>query len=1219
MSSFQNPPFSNVVAARYPAWSPLRIAAGYVVFGLTWIWLSDSLLVWQGIQGPPGFWAAVSKGSLFVLISGALVYWLVCRELKIANRLLAMLDAVVEGTTDAVYVKDQHGKFLLSNRSTARFLGKPVAAVLGCDDAELFGAEAGQRLMEQDREVMAAGCAVTQEDTVAIGGVTRTFLATKAPFRDTGGNVIGVIGISRDITERKLADNALRLERDRMARTMEAAPVVICSLAFFPDGRVAMPFASSQMSTIYGLEPKDVADDFTPALRRIVDEDRATVMQTIRESAKLLTPLRGQYRVNHPDRGVIWVEGHAIPSGQLDGSILWHGYVADITERSREIQLRKEQEQKLYESQERLRLAMSAARMGAWEWDLRNDRVHLSPELLSMLGAENLGTDYAAIAQLIHPDDQEQLEATYLRAVMNSSDFTHDFRIRQPNGEVRWMSNIGRTHTDATGAVALVIGLLQDITERKDAEEERQKLVALIEHSRDFIGLADANGRVTFLNSGARQMIGLEESADIRQLTFTDYVPDHWKEFFLETVIRTVSESGLWQGEMQLRHFQTGMLVDVFRSTFRIPDPAGGAGGFATVARDITKQKRADAAIRESEERYRRLVEVLPEAIFISREGRITYCNAACAQLFGATSSVQLIDMDPMALIHPDFHDRVRRRIATMWETRAPAPVLRQTMLRIDGQEFPVHIVATPITDQGADAILVCLQDLTERERSTELLQSVLASVQDAILTIDEDGRIQLVNQSAENLFGYASSELEGENVSQVLPEPFHEERKEVVGNTRRAGMENVIAIGREVEGRRKDGTAFPAELSVSAFRLNGRSQFTGVVRDISQRKELEAQFLQAQKMEALGRLAGGVAHDFNNILTVIIGYGELLLSDLSENDPRRQFVREIRDSADRATGLTRQLLAFSRKAIVAPQKLNLNQVVEDLSRWMRRVIGEDIDFVVHLDPSLDDIEADRGQLEQMLMNLVVNARDAMSSGGRLTLETRNIEDDRIAGGGGGSRRQVRLTVSDTGSGMTSAVQRKIFDPFFTTKPVGKGTGLGLAVVHGIVQQCDGQIRVESAVGVGTTFEVDFPAASPEVTAAEFHPSREVILAGSETILLVEDEIAVRKIARLTLASQGYHVLEAADGPDAMHLAEEYRETIHLLVTDVVMPGLGGRLLAENLRQQRPELRVLFMSGYTDDEVLRHGVEVEADALLQKPFTAFNLTRKVREVLDGKG
>ncbi|MBI3492477.1 MAG: response regulator [Acidobacteria bacterium] len=394
-----------------------------------------------------------------------------------------------------------------------------------------------------------------------------------------------------------------------------------------------------------------------------------------------------------------------------------------------------------------------------------------------------------------------------------------------------------------------------------------------------------------------------------------------------------------------------------------------------------------------------------------------------------------------------------------------------------------------------------------------------------------------------------------------------------------------------------------------------------GISIDITARKSLEGRFEQAQKMEAIGQLAGGIAHDFNNLLTVINGTAELALVQVTESDQLHEDLQEIRRAGERAAALTRQLLAFSRKQILQPQVMNLNTVVAEMESMLRRLIGEDIDLVVVPTPGLGSVKADPGQIEQVIANLAVNARDAMPQGGKLTIEMRNVEIDehyaRQHGVAVQSRSYVMLVISDTGVGMDEVTRQRIFEPFFTTKGPGKGTGLGLSTVYGIVKQSNGFIWVYSEVGQGTSFKIYLP----QVAEGAASKRRSPIVAsahGTETILIVEDVGGLRHLAKRMLESAGYTVLTAANGDEALLLLERYEKPVHLMVTDVVMPGMGGRNLAERFDRTRPGMKVLYMSGYTDDVIVRHGVLDEGMPFLGKPFTAVELTRKVREVLDSE-
>jgi PAS domain S-box-containing protein len=513
------------------------------------------------------------------------------------------------------------------------------------------------------------------------------------------------------------------------------------------------------------------------------------------------------------------------------------------------------------------------------------------------------------------------------------------------------------------------------------------------------------------------------------------------------------------------------------------------------------------------------------------------------------------------------------------------------------------------------------LADITERKRAEDALRKseeryrqIVETAHEGVWLIDGAGITTYANRRMAALLGERVDDMPGRSLYQFMDE---EARPAV-----RAQLQQRMA-GRaeqlEFCFRRRDGSRLWALLAASPL-FDESGTFTGalaMVADITERKVLEKQLLQSQKMEAVGRLAGGIAHDFNNLLGVILGYGDLLLRRIDDQSLRTRLEQMVK-AGERASVLTRQLLAFSRKQVLEPRVLDLNSLVTEMDKMLRRLIGEDIHLVTVVADGLGRVRADPGQLEQVVMNLVVNARDAMQNGGRLTLETANVELDRpytAEHAGVRPGPHVMLAVSDTGIGMDPETRRQAFEPFFTTKPAGQGTGLGLATVYGIVKQSGGHIDVYSELGQGTSFKIYLPRVDEEaeaiVAAPKVPPAR-----GAETVLLVEDEDALREIARQILEEHGYTVLEARSGAAAIERAESHAGPIHLLVTDVVMSQMSGRELAERLAVRRPSLQVLFMSGYTEQAVLRHGVLAESTAFMQKPFGPDSFLTKVREVLD---
>jgi len=502
-----------------------------------------------------------------------------------------------------------------------------------------------------------------------------------------------------------------------------------------------------------------------------------------------------------------------------------------------------------------------------------------------------------------------------------------------------------------------------------------------------------------------------------------------------------------------------------------------------------------------------------------------------------------------------------------------------------------------------------------------DLTRAILEAAVDAFVTIDERGRIRSVNPAAEKLFGYSAEELAGRNVKVLMPAPWREEHDGYLARYLETGEKRIIGIGREVLGRRKDGTTFPLELAVAEARVGEERLFVGSLRDVSERKRLEEQFLQSQKMEAVGRLAGGVAHDFNTLLASILGYSELLLDGLRDDGDLRRSAEQIQRSAERGAALTRQLLTFSRHEARQVRSLDLNELVGGARDMLSRLVGEQIELELELDAALGRVEADPAHMEQVLMNLVINAADAVSGSGRVVLRTHNASPEALPPEAEGAA--VVLEVSDTGHGMDEDTRRRVFEPFFTTKTKGKGTGLGLSTVYAIVAESGGAVTVVSSPGEGATFRVALPRSEPAPAAAAVaeepaaEPARAGAEGGSESILLVEDDEMFRGLLTEVLARLGYRVLPAASPADALAVLGRNRGPLDLLVTDLVMPGKSGYQLSRELRERHPGLKVILMSGYSDETLEDRIVAADQSLpVMRKPFSTKLFAKRVREVLD---
>ena len=768
-----------------------------------------------------------------------------------------------------------------------------------------------------------------------------------------------------------------------------------------------------------------------------------------------------------------------------------------------------------------------------------------------------------------------------------------------------------------------VLILSVETTERRRAEQALKASEAqyrvLAESLPQLVWMTDAEGRIEYLNNRCYEYSGLrfEDLADWNwwEVVHPEDRPETSRQWALSLAsgIRFEVEYRLKRADGEFRwHMVRGV---------PLRNEHGHISNWFGTCTDMHDQKLTEAALRESEERLSMSVRAANEGIwdFDPRKGRLWW-NPTYETMLGERPPEIVSNVDWwIDRLHPEDRAHVHYGLLKAMAGPDDRWSSEYRLRRPDGTYAEVYdrAVIARAPDGTIKRVLGAMLDLTERRRAEVLFRSVMKSVPDAIITISETAEIKSINPATVRLFGYDTDELVGQDIGQIV---FGSDRIARDFFKRITGMATSTE-GKPIELRfkRKDESNFPGELTITDFLLEDCRYHTCVIRDVSERKKLEAQFLQAQKMEAVGQLAGGVAHDFNNLLMVISGYSEMLIEQSPPDGSVRESAMAIQGAATRAAGLTRQLLAFSRKQILEPVQINMNELVTHSESLIRRLIRENVIVHVRLDRNLPPVKADPVQMDQVLLNLVVNARDAMPEGGHLTIETSQVEvTDPLS-----SSEvvlplglYVQLSVSDTGCGMSEAIRSRIFEPFFTTKEVGKGTGLGLAVVHGIVQQSGGQIRIRSELGIGTTFEILIPAEPVRHTvnsAGEIVRDESV---GTETVLLVEDESAVREIARHILESRGYHVLEAAHGTAAIEVAARHVAPIDLLLTDLVMPQMGGRQLAEIMRTRQPGLRVLFMSGYTDDAEVIHRIHEATDTLIQKPFTPKMLAKKVREILD---
>ena len=637
------------------------------------------------------------------------------------------------------------------------------------------------------------------------------------------------------------------------------------------------------------------------------------------------------------------------------------------------------------------------------------------------------------------------------------------------------------------------------------------------------------------------------------------------------------------------------------------------------------ERKRAEEALTESEVRYRSVVETASDAIItIDESSTILFVNSAAERIFGySLDEMRGASLTMLMPEHTHYHHRAAvEKYRLTGQKRFSWDYVELKGLHKNGREIPISLSFAEFNQDGNRYFTGIISDITERKQAAESLREseeryreLVENAIDIIYTHDLDGNYTSVNRAAENITGYTRDEALKMNLAQTIAPEYLDKARRMIA----AKLTGEEVTAYEVEIIAKDGRRVAIEVNTRIIYENGvPAGVQGIARDITERKHLEDKLRQSHKMEAIGLLAGGIAHDFNNLLTAISGYSNLTLRKMPVDDPLRLNIKEIKDAGDRAAALTGQLLAFSRKQVLKPRVHNLNSVITEIEGILRRIIRENIVFETDLAPELGNIKADPGQIEQVIMNLVVNARDAMPAGGNLTIKTQNVRvemedaDQHLTLERG---RFVKMTVTDTGQGIDERTQRRIFEPFFTTKEVGKGTGLGLSTAHGIVKQSGGDIKVYSEVGRGSTFEVYLPWVEEIAQQRKRSRDGEEDNSGAETILLVEDEEVVRKLVSEILTGNGYTVLEAPSGKAALDICNTYSKEVQILLTDVIMPDMGGSELKDAVIALRPDIKVLFMSGYTDDTIAFTGVLDSDTPLIEKPFTPDSLARKVREVL----
>jgi PAS domain S-box-containing protein len=947
-----------------------------------------------------------------------------------------------------------------------------------------------------------------------------------------------------------------------------------------------------------------------------------------------------------------------------------HHFVAAF----QEIGDRVRAEAALREGEERYRLVVEAARHAAWDWDLVTDRIIWSGGIAALFDQTPPGFVSTAAwwYQRIHGEDRERVVAE-IQGALASGERVWElaYRFRRGDGGYADVTSRGSVLLDPAGEPVRMIGTMADETARQETEAalraSETRYRSLVDQLREVVFQVDGAGRWLLLNPAWTGLTGVETAEAIGLPAAESFHPDD--RAAVESGLRALLGGGLdvWQQELRCRTRSGGQRWVEVRA--RPTAPGAGASGTLT---DITDRKREESLARGQSALLARIASSEPLPALL--EAIVAYVERHAD---GIVASVMLLDPDGGQLrlgAAPHLPEAYRRSIASV--PTGPANGTCGTAAHRGTPVISADLATDPLWDgwpqrelvlgaglqacwsvpvfstEGAVLGTLALYSPEPREpradeqaiiaiasylagiaidrsrtiealgRSSRLLQQVLESLPVGVWVVGTDGGIVFANPASRRLWG---DEIRTERAWLVhRGHPVSDEESAAARALRGETLRDEL-----VRIDLPDGAV--RMVMISAVPVRGPAgEIGGAIvlhRDVTEQqaaeealRRSEEQLRQAQKMEAVGQLAGGIAHDFNNLLTGILSYCDLLLDEVRTGDPIRGDVEQIRQAGQRAAGLTRQLLAFSRRQVLQPKVISLNTVLSELDGMVRRLAGADVVVETELDAGLWYVLADPGQLEQVVINLVVNARDAMPDGGRITVATANriyLPDtaERPAGVRPGA--YVTLSLSDTGIGMDPELQSRIFEPFFTTKEPGKGTGLGLSTVYGIVQQSGGHLAVRSAAGEGATFTVMLPRHTGADATVKPRIDRRRLPGGTETLLLVEDEAAVRSSARRLLERNGYTVLEARHGGDALRIAEESERPIDLVLTDLVMPEMGGRELVERLRAHRPGLKVVFMSGYTEKAIAVDGVMPAHTGFVEKPFTVEQLMRRVREILDG--
>lgn len=832
--------------------------------------------------------------------------------------------------------------------------------------------------------------------------------------------------------------------------------------------------------------------------------------------------------------------------------------------------------------------------------------------------------------EIIHPEDRGSVREIVNSAVTEKTRYHITYRIITKEGDVKWVWEQGRAVHSSKGDLRYLEGIIIDITKRQQTYEKLQrseeKYKTIIENNGVAICIVNENDLISTINTEFENLVSYKKDEVEGKKTWRDFIYKDDLEKMEEYRRLRLSDPKLPPKKYEFRMIdRNGNIKDIYATFGLIPNTKIAVASLL----DITERKQMVEKLRKSEERFRVIFK--SSAIGIARvdlDGRLIESNPAFQNMLGY-SGKELSEMVFADFTHPDDVETDLKLFKELISGKRKEYNIEKRYIRKDKKIIWGHLTGSLVQAEDGKPLfgIGMVEDITERRQAEEaldkehiLLRTLIDELPDLIYVKDNKSRFTVANRRIAQFMG---AETPGDLIGKTDFDYYSKDIAQIFFSTE----QNIIQTGKPYI-QKDEPIPFPSGITrqvlTTKIPLRDTSgKIIGIIgmgHDLTEYKELENQLLQSQKMDAIGRLTGGIAHDFNNVLTAIMGYTEFLQMKLKKDKTLLSYVKEIRKAGERAVSLTRQLLAFSRKQILQPMVININSIVTDMEKMLKRLIGEDIDLVAKLDPKLGNIKADPSQIDQIIMNIAINAKDAMPQGGKLTIETENVYLDRKYASIHVSAKPgayVMLAISDNGVGMDKETKDQIFEPFFTTKKEGKGTGLGLSTVYGIVKQSGGNIWVYSEPKKGTTFKIYLPRVFSKIQQEQLSIGKVKKTTGTETIFIVEDEEQVREMISYGLKNFGYEVVQSKSGEDALDVIEKQEFHIYdLLITDIVLPGLNGRELAEKVNQINEDTKVLYISGYADDAIVHHGILEEGINFLPKPFTLHDLGRKVREILD---